>query len=211
MSIISNIHTAQVYDPKTTKPFEGQRLVVTIAKKDKDGNYGPHLQQTQATSIPQLAMTQDDFALASVRDVATEYFKSVQNQIISDNIKSGKKEIRDSDLSISAIVDYLNSESAGDKWTTERIGQWFNDNLAIPFTEKLIENGIDDSEINKKLIITSKRFADTLASKARVPTMVAEKLTQVLELMGDSDDSVYKKFYAKLNPPALIDALDFGF
>jgi hypothetical protein len=46
MPVISNIHTATIYDAKLSKPFEGQRLVKVIAKADKDGNYGPHLQQT---------------------------------------------------------------------------------------------------------------------------------------------------------------------
>jgi hypothetical protein len=211
MSVISNIHTATPYDAKTTKPFEGQRLVVTIAKKDKDGNYGPHLQVTQATSIPTLMRADIDFSLASVQDACVDYFKTIQNAIISDRIKEGHKEVRTQDLSASAIIDYLSSESVGDKWDSERVAQWFTDYVAVPFTEKLIENGCDDSQINVKLAVTGKRFSEALSSRAKIPTQVAEALTRVLKLSTDSDGVVYKRFYAKLNPPTVADVLDIGF
>ena len=211
MSVISNIHTATVYDAKQSKAFEGQRLVVTIAKKDKDGNYGPHLQQTQCTSIPMLTASDIDFSNAHIQSACVEYFKSVQNQIIGDGIKSGVKSFSTEELAQDAILKYLESESVGDKWTSERVAQWFNDNIAIPFTEKLMEKGMSDSDIDSRLKVTSARFADTLSSKAKVPTAIAEKLTQVLKLADCENDVIYKRFYAKLNPPTVAEALDFGF
>ena len=214
MSVISNIHTAVVYEAKganKTQAFEGQRLVVTIAKADKNGNYGEHLQQTMATSIPMLTHNDIDFADSTIQTLCVEYFKTVQNSIISDNLKSGKKDIRTEDISQKAIIDYLLSESVGDKWDAQRVAQWFNENIAITFTEKLMEKGLSDSDIDNRLAVTQKRFAESLSSKAKIPTAVAEKLTQVLKLADCENDVVYKRFYAKLNPPTIAEALDFGF
>jgi predicted XRE-type DNA-binding protein len=211
MSVISNIHTAQVYDAKTSKPFDGQRLVVTIAKKDKDGNYGQHLQQTMCTSIPMLTSDGIDFNDKSVQFHAVEYFKTIQNQIIADSIKNGTKSFASHELEQNAILAYLEAETVGDRWTSERVAQWFESNIAIPFTEKLMEKGMDDATINERLKVTQSRFADTLSSKAKVPTAIAEKLTQVLKLADCENDAVYKRFHAKLNPPTIADALDFGF
>ena len=90
MSITSNIHTAVVYESKganKTQPQFGQRLVVTIAKADKDGNYGPNLQQTMATSIPLLTVNDISFNDSRVQNAAIDYFRTIQNKIISDNIK----------------------------------------------------------------------------------------------------------------------------
>lgn len=120
MSIISNIHTAITYENKgankTVAQF-GQRLVITKAKADAKGNYGPHLQQTMATSIPQLGRNDIDFTLATVQDAIVDYFKSIQNAIVSENIKSGTREIATDKLSTISIIEYLNeSTSSGEKW-----------------------------------------------------------------------------------------------
>lgn len=214
MSVISNIHTAIVYEAKganKTMAQNGQRLVVTIAKADKNGNYGPNLQQTMATSIPMLTHTDIDFAGNNIQALCVEYFKTVQNSIISDNLKLGHKDIRTEDIAQKAIVDYLLSESQGDKWDAQRVAQWFNENIAITFTEKLMEKGLSDTDIDNRLAVTQKRFAESLSSKAKIPTAVAEKLTQVLKLADCENDVVYKRFYAKLNPPTIAEALDFGF
>ena len=112
MSVISNIHTAQVYDAKQSKAFDGQRLVVTIAKKDKDGNYGQHLQQTQCTSIPMLTTSDIDFSNAHIQNACVEYFKSVQNQIIGDGIKSGVKSFSSEELAQDAICLLYTSDAA---------------------------------------------------------------------------------------------------
>lgn len=211
MSIISHIHTAVIYDAKHTKAYDGQRLVVTIAKKDKDGNYGPHLQQTMATSIPTLTSSDIDFTNLTVQNLCVGWFHKVQNDLISERIKGGVKEVTTDELGQDAIVCYLMSEAQGDKWDESRVAQWFTDNLAIPMTEKLMEQGIEDSQIEVKLGVTGKRFAESLSSKAKIPTQVAAALTRVLNLMDGENDPVYKRFYAKLNPPTVIEALDIGF
>jgi hypothetical protein len=217
MSVISNIHTAIVYEAKganKSQPFEGQRGVVTIAKADKNGNYGPNLQQTMFTSIPVLSISDIDFTDNTIKGICVDYLKKIQNEIVADNIKSGQKSIRTEDINQDAIVSYIFSESVGDKWDENRVAQWFTDNLAIPMTEKLLESNTPDDKIESKLETTGKRFAEIMSSKStKIPANVAEALTRVMKLAENDlgNDVIYKRFYAKLNPPTVKEALDIGF
>ena len=177
MSVVSNIHTAVVYSAKgadKTLPQSGQRLVVTIAKADSNGNYGQYLQQTMATSIPQLATTDIDWINKGVQDACVEYFETVQNQIISGRIKEGKKEVTSEELEITAILDYLNSESIGERWNPARVATWFTENLAEYVGLKFIESGMnDDAAINERLEKTCKDFSNAMGSKAVINAGVA--------------------------------------
>lgn len=218
MSVISNIHTATIYDAKKSAPFEGQRLVKVIAKADKDGNYGPHLQQTMCTSIPQLQpdsivdALNDDKLQVRLMPHFVAYLETVQNALIADKIKSGTNSVSSLELEIVALCDYLENDTVGDKWDSARVAGWFTDHLAIPYTEKLMENGVSDSDIEGKLKMASSRFSETMASKAKIPALVANSLNKLLALADcGMDNPVYKKFYTKLNPPIVADALDLGF
>jgi hypothetical protein len=213
MSTISNIHTATIYNAKTSKALTGQRLIVTIAKKDKDGNYGPHLQQTMCTSVPLLERSDIDWALKSVQEAATEYFTSVQNSIVSDRIKEGKKEVTTIELGIEAIIDYLAQDAVGEKWDAARIAQWFSSNIATDLGIKLIELGCTDEVMENKLSVAEKRFADTLATRARISGILQSELNKMLNFASDKNDAMYKRFFARVNPSmpqfALEDALGF--
>ena len=199
MSLISNIHTAIVYDAKQSKPFTGQRLVVTIAKKDKEGNYGPHLQQTQCTSIPVLTRQDIDFTLASVQDACVEYFKGVQNSIINARIKEGKKEVTTQELDTVSIIQFINAESSGDKWDAQRISTWFQDVLAEHIGEALILKGFDDAKLEQSLNAYSKLISETFESRAVIPRKKAEAIDKAFKLIpADNQDATYARFAARL-------------
>lgn len=221
MSTISNIHTAIVYESKgSNKSIAqfGQRGVVTIAKASRDPEtkqlvYGQHLQQTMFTSIPQLTREDIDFSNSRVIDVCLDYLKSVQNSIIADNLKSGNKTITTEQLSQSAILSYLEAENSSDAWTAERISQWFNDNLAESLGVKLIEAGKSDSDLERILSATSKRFSDTFSSRAKISPLLCNELNKALTFATNKSDSAYTKFYNRLNPQiieiSLEDSLGF--
>lgn len=213
MSTISNIHTATIYNAKTSKALTGQRLIVTIAKKDKDGNYGPHLQQTQCTSVPILSALDIDWSRKSVQDAATDYFASIQNSIVSDRIKEGKKDVTTEQLGIEAILDYLAQDAVGEKWDASRIAQWFSSNIATDLGIKLIELGCTDEQMETKLSAAEKRFSETLATRARITPILQTELNKMLNFASDKSDAMFKRFYARVNPPVaavtLEDSLGF--
>lgn len=215
MSVISNIHTAQVYDAKTSKPLSGQRGVVTIAKKDKAGNYGQYLQQTQFTSIP--VLTTYDVNNARLTPHIVEFLQGVQNQIIGDALKCGIKSFSDSELDESAICAYLEQSSTGDKWDAERVSNWFEVTVAPYVAEVLMAKGLDDTALAEKLAAMTETFGETLGSRAKISLNKAVALEKLLKLIPHETlvkDAIALRFVARLdkiiNPvDETIDALGF--
>ena len=200
MSVISNIHTATVYEAKTSKAFEGQRLVKTIAKADSKGNYGPHLQQTMCTSIPILARSDIDWHLSSVQDICTEYLRTVQNSIVSDRIKNGVKEVTTEQLGVQAIIDYVNSDATGDKWDAARIASWFNENVAEYIGIALIEKGYDESQLDKSLKAYEKLISETFSTRAVIPRTKAVAIDKAFKLIDQSKaDATLSRFQVRID------------
>ena len=205
MSVISNIHTATIYDAKKSKAFEGQRLVVTIAKADSKGNYGPNLQQTMCTSIPMLsgdslidALNSDSLQPLLVPHLVS-FMRDCQNKMISARIKEGKKDITSEELEIENIVFWLGQESKGDKWDSERIASWFMESLAEHVGIALIQKGFEDSDVEKRLATYCKLFSSALSSKAAIPRKVASELLKALKLSPDQNDVIVSRFTVRLN------------
>jgi hypothetical protein len=203
MSVISNIHTATIYEPKTSRALHGQRLVKIVAKADKDGNYGPHLQQTQCVSIPLLdpkslrAYLIESSALDA--HILT-MLEDVQKSLISDKVKSGIKTVTSEELEIPALLNYLDASGDSDKWDSQRIAQWFEDNIAESLAMRLIEVGNDDEQMARKLVVAQNRFAESLSSKARIKQNVCDEVNKMLTFASDKDAAIYKRFYARVNP-----------
>lgn len=201
MSVISNTHTSVVYDAKRSQPFEGQRLVVTIAKAQKDGSYLFNLQQTMCTSIPHISEKYMDEALSHSKMKLhwKEFLESVQNKLIAARIKVGNKTTSTEDLSVDSLVRFLSEENQSDKWTSERIAAWFTDNLAEHIGIALIEKGFDDEKMEKSLGLYEKKFSEVFSSRAAIPRKVAIDLEKALKLYPQQNDEVVQKFQARIN------------
>lgn len=220
MSIVSNRHTSVVYESKgknKTVAFAGQRLVVTIAKADKEGNYGEHLQQTMATSVPQLSATDIDFANVDVQSACVAYLQSVQNEIIADRIKStGERSHSDDELNQDAILTYLERESAGDKWDVERVAQWFSDNIGDALGMYLLElhPEWENSELEASLEKNVVAFSKALGTKAKIRNDHAVVFQKRIHMIPkDKWDRVAKRFDARLEAiinPVVETELDLG-
>jgi hypothetical protein len=209
MSTISNIHTAIVYDAKHTKPQNEQRLIVTIAKADKNGNYGQHLQQTMATSVPTLSIGDIDFNRSDVKSACVDYFKTIQNAIVAERIKSGKNTVTTEEISETAIIEYLNSETVGDKWDSDRIAAWFDSTIAEYVGVALIEKGYDDSKVESALVAYSKLISETLGSKGVIARKKAEAIDKAFKLVPPANqDATYTRFQARLNKVLVESNLD---
>lgn len=197
MSVISNIHTATVYDAKKSKAMEGQRLVVTIAKKDAKGNYGEHLQQTMCTSVPRIS--DDEFAVflnsEDWQDFFLEKLQDVQNEMISGRIKEGAKEITTEMLSIAGMTEYLQAIATGDRWDAERVGNWFTENIAEKLVEVLMDKFPDDWEL--RVNNYAKKF-ELFAGKAKIAKKNRDELRKLLALT-DSTDKIVQRFLGRLD------------
>lgn len=220
MSIVSNRHTSVVYESKgknKTVAFTGQRLVVTIAKADKAGNYGEHLQQTMATSIPVLSSADIDWMNQDVQSACVQYLQSVQNDIIADRIKStGERSHSDDELNQDAILAYLERESAGDKWDVERVAQWFSDTLGDALGMMLLEKHPEweNAELEESLEKNVVAFSKALGSKGKIHKEHAVIFQKRLQLIESAKwDRVAKRFNERLEGiinPVLEAELDLG-
>lgn len=213
MSLISSTHTATVYDAKKSKAFTGQRLVVTIAKKDAQGNYGPHLQQTMCTSIPHINVQDIEDNSEALLSHLVSWLESQQNALISSRIKEGHKEVTTEALSIKSVIAFMSGTNSGDRWDEKRIADWFNDNLAEPIVTLLLGNGSPEERVEKILLATSKRFSSTLSSRGVISKVMASELKKALKFAPDKTDGTYLKFKARidksLEEASLEDSLGF--
>ena len=216
MSVISNIHTAVVYDAKSTKPYTGQRLIKTIAKADKDGNYGQHLQQTMATSVPLITpamLTEYMETNDALDEHIISFLEDSQNKMVAARLKSGIKTVTTEELEISQIVAFLNASGDSDKWDSSRVASWFSDNLAEHIGVKLIELGVDDEQLEKRLNKASVRFSESFGTRAGIGKTLAIELQKILNFAPDKNDAQVRKFQAKidkaLEEKSLEDSLGF--
>jgi hypothetical protein len=203
MSVISNIHTATIYIPKTSRALTGQRLVKIVAKADKSGNYGQYLQQTMCISVPTISGAELSTFLESSNALDSHiiaFLEDVQKSLITDKIKSGAgHSITSEELTIQSLVNYLDSQGDSDKWDSNRIAQWFTDNIAESLGIMLIEKGHEDA-LEKLLSNAQKMFADSLGSKSKIPTAYMEKINTMLTHASDKESAIYKRFYNRVNP-----------
>jgi hypothetical protein len=194
----------------------GQRLIKTIAKADKDGNYGPHLQQTMATSVP--LITEDnltDFLNTSgeLNEHIIGFLEDTQNKMVAVRLKEGVKTVTTEELEIVSIVAFLNTATDSDKWSPERVAQWFEDNLAEPIGLKLLELGVSESDLEKRLTKAQKRFSEAFGTRAGIGKTLAIELQKILNFAPDAKNPQVQKFQAKLDKAMeeknLEDALGF--
>lgn len=206
MSVVSNVHTAVVYDAKKSVPFEGQRLVVTIAKADAKGNYGEHLQQTMCTSVPMLTgdmivdALNDDIKQCRLLPHFVGFLQAQQNALISARIKAGRKSVTTEELDIDGILSYLDEGSVSDKWDSQRVASWFMDVMAPIVGVALIEKGLPEDELEGMLGKWKDKFANAFGSRAAINVGTAKMLDKALGLVGEEElDSAGKKFKARID------------
>lgn len=223
MSVVFTKHTSVPYVSKgvgkTVAPA-GNRLVVTIAKADKDGNYGANLQVTHATAVPTLRVDGFDWDHQGLREACTEFLHSVQDKIVSERIKvGGTKTHDDADIGQAAILAFLNRERVGDTWDAARIATWFTDVIAAHVGVKLLEVNpeLSDEDAVKLIAKNQTVVVDALTRSAKsVGNKAAELARARLALVpADDRDSVWERFDTKLdkiiNPPVIDVAESLGF
>jgi 5S rRNA maturation endonuclease (ribonuclease M5) len=220
MSAIFKTHTSIVYESKgknkTIAPL-GNRLVITKAMPDKDGNFGPHLQQTMATAVPVLQLTDADFANTELRDAVSAYFLEVQHKVIGQRIRDdGQKTHIDSDIDVSACLRYLAAEASGDKWDATRIAEWFAATIGDALGVKLLEVNptLDNTGLEKLLLANTDLFVKCMTKRATSITVKqAQTCVNRLRLIDESKwDRAARKFYARMdaiiNPPEVSEVIE---
>jgi hypothetical protein len=135
MSAISNRHQFVKLDAKS-KPYAGQRLVRVIAKKSKDGTYGPNLKESMCVSVPGVTMSEVTQAIDSLMPHIVRMVEDAQDSIVCELRKeSGADTVGDDEIALDKVIAYLDAVAKGNRVTSEYLGKWFEDTYALAAAE----------------------------------------------------------------------------
>lgn len=155
---LGNTHIISTHTSKS-KPLDStQSLLVIQAKKADTGKtdekgekikaYHPNLTETVSVSVPTVS---DDLIIDSainliphIRNLVMDAKKElVKELILSDAITS----VHDDQISMTAVIAYLDSNAAGNRMTTELVSAWFTEyygEAALKFVSRKLGGNIAD-------------------------------------------------------------------
>lgn len=145
MSIISNRHNISKFVSGESKPLTGQRLAKVgyklTEKMKKEGKTCP---ESICVSVPPINGEDIQTHINALIPHISEYISEVQDKIIRGLYEGSDyslSSVSDEEISVSACIAYLESESSGGRWTKEYLTDWFTrnveDNLSVVIAEKL--------------------------------------------------------------------------
>lgn len=134
MSNVSSTHTLNPFVAGKSEPLTGQRLAKIGYKKTKDN---PNPLQSVCVSIPHIAPNWITDNVTRLMPYVANMLENAQDGIIRSLYESkggNLNQIHDSDISIEAIIGFLEAESTGGRLTGEYLAAWFDSNLSENLT-----------------------------------------------------------------------------
>ncbi len=201
MSNMSQFHNTEVYTAGKSKPLDGQRLSKHSWKTDKETGIKP---ESKCVSIPKLQS--DVLNLAAIKPHLLAYLETVQDAMIKELIVAGKSEIHDDQISTTAIVEYLEAETQGTRFTKADAEKWFTevieDTLALTLASKLGVSEVPTEVESKQIFAIVGEFKGKITGLAGGKTSysgkVAANLQKALDLVEDKEDPIYVRFTKRL-------------
>lgn len=201
---------------KEPKALPEQRLVRLISKKKERSD---NLQVSLAVSIPTVSVESvRKYADALMPHVA-RLVQDTQDKIIREyRIKTGADTISDGDISIQAVIEYLNADAAGDRVSAEYLQGWFMDGYADTardwITAKLGGN-VASEVLDTKVNVLRDMFAGWSSPKnsPNIPSLKAmiefigeipeDSIDSRMEVIGERAIRMLEKKEAELSADAL--------
>ena len=208
MSIIDTVaHSVVAYDPKASKPFTGQRLSKVTFKTvtDKESALCGIKRESKCVSLPVIKSDDVVSNIVILAPAISEYLMSVQDKIVRERVEANAAHITREEMSITAIVDWLESNNESGRLTKESVGQWFVDNieceLAVRLAEKLGVSDVPTEQENKQIMAVVSTFKDKVSSLAGGKTSYEPKLCESLIKaisFAPAGDALAARFTARL-------------
>ena len=206
MSTISNVHNVVLFDSKTSRAFDGQRLARITYKTARKGENAGTRKDSKCVSIPAIA-TLSDTVYQAMEPYMLTLYRATQDDIIREAIDKGATIITDEMISDDAVLAYLAAEAAGSRLTKETIVGWFNTDLAdvltVAFADKL---GIGDApteaqvkQLEQSINVYREAFAGLAGGKTSYVPEKAAKLRKALDLVDIAENELAGKFARKLD------------
>ena len=206
MSVVSNRHTVVPFIAGKSVPFNGQRLARVLYKPSKNKG-GKQDYPSVCVSVPRIQEPLDSETLEKLNPFIIELIQDAQDKIVKsmyENSGGTISSVHDDDISIDAVIGYLEAESSGGRLTKEALNKWFTenmqDNLYVVLCEKMgYENpGKEEEEAVQKQINGYKEMISALSGGA---TVYQEKQVKALIKaisVATNDDDIAKKLTVRL-------------
>ena len=209
MSIIDNAaHSVVSYDPKSSKPFSGQRLSKVQYKTvtDKSSELYGIKRPSMCVSIPIISTEAVVTNITALAPHVIGYLHGVQDKMIKEMIENGQKSITNESISIAGILDWLEVNNESGRITKETVGNWFDEtiseNLAVVLADKMgvseVPTDAESNQIMKAVSAFKEKIASLAGGKTSYEPKVAESLKKCLAL-AEEGDALKDRFVARLD------------
>lgn len=211
MSIIeTSAHNVVKFESGTTKAFTGQRLC-TVGYKTVSNKASPFYnikRESKAVSLPCItdkAVTENIIAL--VPHIKAMLYKA-QDCIVRERLDSGKdvRHITNEEISMSAVLEYLDNSNESGRLTKESVGAWFDNSIAdmlmLTLADKLGVSDTPTDTESKQIESIVEGFKDKISALAGGKTSyepkLCESIKKCLNLAGE-DDVMASRFIVRLD------------
>ena len=211
MSIIDTSgHTVVSYDPKSSKPFTGQRLAKFSWKTvtDKSNAMYGIKRDSKCVSLP--VITDDAIAtnIVALSPAIANFLHGVQDKMIREMLEVGNNisTVTTESISIAAICDWLEESDESGRLTKESVGTWFDaevaESLALALSDRLGVSDVPTTAESDKIMSVVAAFKGKIAALAGGKTSyepkVCKSLISALELVP-AGDALATRFVGRLN------------
>lgn len=209
MSIIDTAnHSVVNFDPKSSKAFTGQRLSKVSYKTitDKENPMCGIKRDSKCVSIPMIPASAVVSNINALAPYFVEYLQTVQDKIIREKIDANSSVINNEDISIAAMIEWLDSNNESGRLTKESVAKWFSEtieeNLAVVLADKLGVSDIPTDNQSKQIMAVVGNFKDKVSGLAGGKTMYEPKLCESLKKcidMAPDGDVLKARFMGRLD------------
>lgn len=208
MSIIdTNAHSVVTYDPKTSKPFTGQRLAKVTYKTitDKANALYGIKRESKCVSLPLITAKEVESNIIALTPHFIEFLQGIQDKIVRERVDAGAKHITMDEVSIAGCVEWLEANNESGRLTKESVAAWFQENiaesLAVVLAEKMGVSEVPSDEESNKILAVVDAFKGKISALAGGKTTyepkVCKSIITALEL-APAGDALGNRFTARL-------------
>ena len=202
MSLTSSTHIFVPFDSKKLEAFTGQRLSKIGYKQTAEMTAkGEKARQSICVSLPPLRaedIKQDHYILLMPHIL--NMLEDAQDGVVRKLYEAGKTDVRDDQLTIQALANYLNEANAGRRMTKESIIAWTEssglaDALRLRFAELLGVSDVptpeDEARVEMQVKSYKEKFAGLAGTKTYYDLPVAQNLLKALSVGEITEDDAF--------------------
>jgi hypothetical protein len=205
MSNVATIHDVVPFIAGKTEPLTGQRLA-KIGYKSRGKNAAKFA--SVAVSVPFVSHDDLNANVSRLLPYIQTMCETAQDGIIRGLYESADgmlKTVTDGDISIDAVIGFMEAESQGSRLTKERIESWFDSALVDPLTVIIADKLGFDEPNDAQMATIGKHvriYRDVLAMLAGGKTFLDPKqiagCEKALALLDDDSDDIAQKLRNRL-------------